>query len=77
MKYVSLLVLTTMFLVSCSMFKPGRNIASKGNQCELIKHDSKNLYQVTMNGTPYNKYWYDQDYASQLHNSFKKTGKCI
>ncbi len=77
MKKILLLVLLSL-IASCSGNQKRavkeRKIASIG--CSLVKHPTKDHWQVYRSGRPYNKYWYTKVDAFALKSKIEGHRKC-
>ena len=76
MKKLAVLSLVALMGVSCSSFDMGSRHPASTGSCSLEKHPSQDHYKLIVDGSPYNNYWYDEDYAKQLMMNFAKKGKC-
>lgn len=89
MKLITLLLLSAGMLVGCSTGAPEqqptqvvdiqREPASviPGSQCELkAKSENSTLFQLFINGEPYNEYYYEKEFAKDLKRRLEKKGRC-
>lgn len=77
------LALMFMFaLVGCASNSSGptvnnsREIASLAPSCRVVKHQSRDLYHIQVNGKPFNQLWYTEADAHAIKGRLEKKGMC-
>lgn len=75
MKRVVMSVMIALLAVSCAG-SAKRDIASTTPACSLEKHPKKSYFRVTVDGKPYNEYWYGKKFASKMRSKLVTKGEC-
>lgn len=53
-----------------------REIASITQNCKLMKHDTENMYQIIVDGKPFNHIWYSKPEMDTLKKRLVKKNIC-
>lgn len=53
-----------------------REVASFETECRIVKHPTKDLYNLTMYGKKYNQFWYSEVEMELLYQRFVSQGRC-
>ena len=73
----TLFITSLVTLIGCSGIKVEKQrVPASIGQCKAEKHPKLDHYRLLIKDEPYNSYWYDQKYVSQLIENFNKRGKC-